>query len=83
MITTGNTCGTSGSVQVLCVCMLVANGGLAHPWQTADRHGQEAEACRQLLLHFGARVWQRADVVYDAQQQQSQVGSCCLPDPSA
>ena len=36
-------------VQVWCLCMLVADGGPAHPWQVADRHLQEAEAYRALL----------------------------------
>ena len=54
--------------------MLVADGGPAHHWQAAGRHGQEAEACRALLLHSGMQVWRWADVVYRAQQQQSQVG---------
>ena len=27
--------------------MLVADGGPAHHWQAAVRHGQEAEACRK------------------------------------
>ena len=31
--------------------MLVADGGPAHHWQAADRHGQEAEACTALHLH--------------------------------
>ena len=26
-----------------------SKGGPAHHWQAADRHGQEAEACRGLL----------------------------------
>ncbi len=32
-----------------CLCMLVADGGLAHHWQAAVMHGQEAEACTALL----------------------------------
>ena len=35
----------------------------------------------QLCSHFSTQAQQRADVVYSAQQQQqSQVGPCCLPD---
>jgi len=31
-------------VPALCLWMLVADGGPAHHWQAADRHGQEADA---------------------------------------
>ncbi len=31
-------------VQALGLCMLVADGGPAHHWQSAGRHGQEAVA---------------------------------------
>ncbi len=31
------------------LCMLVVDGGPAHHWRAADRHGHEAEACRALL----------------------------------
>ena len=44
------------AVQALSLGMLFADGGPARHRQAADRHGQEAEACRALLIDSGTQA---------------------------